>query len=180
MILATLQSRQTVQSRLAGLGHGGLRPLKASIRAAVCGFVAGAVFWHCVGFWSFVSQVAFANPDKIHMRRHEPGTAPPGNRIETGSIGTGPIEAGSIETGSINRRIAPPRTAKPAGGCTAVSVDAATSKTIQAECVKLPRPMRERASGRTIRQPVGQTSISAALEAQNSQLTDWPMPPIRP
>ena len=49
------------------------------------GFVCGAVFWHLVGFWNFVGDIAF-NPDGDNLAAHsEPQQSDP---IETGSLPT--------------------------------------------------------------------------------------------
>ena len=62
------------------------------------GFVCGAVFWHAVGFWNFVGDIAF-NPDDDSAAALSP--APLVDPIETGSLPTvyrvGPASCTSLE-----------------------------------------------------------------------------------
>ncbi len=51
------------------------------------GFFLGVVFWHAVGFWSFVSEAVLSGP-RQQIAREAPAVKP---RIETGSITTGSI-----------------------------------------------------------------------------------------
>jgi hypothetical protein len=46
--------------RQAGVAAGALDGI-GGLGWSVLGFVAGAIFWHFVGFWGFVSSVVFAN-----------------------------------------------------------------------------------------------------------------------
>lgn len=53
------------------------RPVLTGLLSGVAGFIVGAVFWHIVGFWSFVSQVVLKGPDEQQLQRGETGLAPP-------------------------------------------------------------------------------------------------------
>lgn len=59
----------------------GLLPLvrwRNALAPAALGFVAGALFWHFVGFWAFVSEIIFKGP--------APAQRVQGAQITTGSI----------------------------------------------------------------------------------------------
>ena len=43
----------------AAAGHGARRSKAGVLGAALLGFLVGAVFWHVIGFWDFVRDVAF-------------------------------------------------------------------------------------------------------------------------
>ena len=53
--------------RQAGVAAGALDGI-GGLGWSVLGFIAGAVFWHFVGFWGFVSSIVFA--DDPGMRAH--------------------------------------------------------------------------------------------------------------
>lgn len=42
-----------------------LRQTLDSLGWALCGFLIGAVFWHFVGFWSFVTTIVLKGPETI-------------------------------------------------------------------------------------------------------------------
>ncbi|MEW5964841.1 MAG: hypothetical protein AB1749_14920 [Pseudomonadota bacterium] len=53
------QSAETTTSAAGG------RPLAQSVKSLAIGFVAGVAFWHMIGFWSFIAEIAF---------NHDPGS----------------------------------------------------------------------------------------------------------
>ncbi|MEO1280763.1 MAG: hypothetical protein AAFV69_03405 [Pseudomonadota bacterium] len=55
----------------------------------LAGFVLGAVFWHAVGFWAFVSEAVFSGPREQIAR---PAQSP----TYTGSITTGSIRSTAV------------------------------------------------------------------------------------
>ncbi len=59
----------------------------AAIAGAWCtlGFVSGALFWHLIGFWSFVGQVVLKGPIEERTAREETQRLPASQRA-TGSI----------------------------------------------------------------------------------------------
>lgn len=66
------------------------RPAVVAAGSALLGFVTGAVFWHSIGFWSFVSTVVLKGPeDEITSPVRETQTAArvPVHLRPTGSIG---------------------------------------------------------------------------------------------
>ncbi len=96
-----------------------LRSLPRGLIVFVTGFVAGAVFWHAVGFWSFVSTVVLRGP------------------VEAGA-GSGAITTGSISPAPITHR------RQAAAGvdlrCTALELDRRTGLTRVGLCT--PRDIR--------------------------------------
>lgn len=73
-----------------------LRELPGSARWAVVGFVAGAVFWHIVGFWHFVAVVILKGPDPAdQMAANNPVM------ITTGSI-TRPAAASDLGAAGVS------------------------------------------------------------------------------
>jgi hypothetical protein len=66
------------------------RPVVVAASSAVLGFVTGAIFWHSIGFWSFVSTVVLKGPDDEVRTVQAATTAPvqvPVHMRPTGSIG---------------------------------------------------------------------------------------------
>lgn len=60
----------------AGGARAGGRTLAQNLKSLAIGFVAGVAFWHLIGFWSFLSQMAF-NPDPDARRSAELVETPP-------------------------------------------------------------------------------------------------------
>lgn len=54
--------------------RGRTRTFTAGLGSGLAGFVIGAVFWHFVGFWSFVSNVILKGPEESIQQR---GDLPP-------------------------------------------------------------------------------------------------------
>lgn len=54
-------------------GTAGGRPLAQSVKSLAIGFVAGVAFWHLIGFWSFIAEVAF---------NHDPGSRRTADLVE--------------------------------------------------------------------------------------------------
>jgi hypothetical protein len=75
----------------------------ANARWIGAGFVAGILFWHTVGFWTFMNRVVFESPHVAASDRLTPSD------IETGSLR--PIDKRTIVGGSINAGIDPACTA---------------------------------------------------------------------
>ena len=64
-ILSTLEDVVADDAGLAGVTEQtrvGLNYMGARVLPVLCGFVAGAIFWHLVGFWSFISEMVFHGP----------------------------------------------------------------------------------------------------------------------
>jgi hypothetical protein len=95
--------------------------------AASLGFIGGALFWHFVGFWSFVSHAVFA-PAEQQARAQTGASAIAGVRP---SLNSDPIETGSLQ------RIERLTAKKIETECTAVARDPQTRLVQQAECPKL-------------------------------------------
>lgn len=76
---------------------------------SVIGFLLGAVFWHFVGFWSFVSEVVLARHSTAPAERLQPVAA------QLDSTKTSPLAA---------------------GWCTALHLDRKTGATSAATCVR--------------------------------------------
>lgn len=141
--------------------------LNASARTAAAGFIAGAVFWHFVGFWTFISHVAFAHPETGRARFEPAFAAMPSGPIETGSLR--PVDRVSTQNFE--------------AACTALARDPDTRQTQQRPCRKLARPMKVvPASTRQALQAIAieTPAPQAALNAQQSLLTDWPIPSPNP
>ena len=97
------------------------------LRWATAGFGAGAIFWHFVGFWSFMSQIMFSSPQSPRQ-----AVAPQAGLVSGAASG--------IETGSINpieRRIAP----KTEPGCISIVRNPDTNSVTQIQCRKLSKPL---------------------------------------
>lgn len=56
------------QQAVAGRENG--RGWAKNLKSLATGFIAGVAFWHLIGFWSFISQMAF-NPDPVARRSAE-------------------------------------------------------------------------------------------------------------
>lgn len=66
---------------------------KGPLVPALVGFVAGAVFWHLVGFWSLVSEMVFNGPrDRTVVLSNEAGDR--GGDAQAGATGQGRAELG--------------------------------------------------------------------------------------
>lgn len=72
---------------------------------ATVGFVCGAVFWHAVGFWTFMSRLMFDGEAVAAQVAQDPGTS-----IETGSLPTivhiDPARCTSLELNRSSNRTA--------------------------------------------------------------------------
>ncbi len=143
-----------------------LKGVPQRLQWATAGFAAGALFWHFVGFWSFMSQIVFSSPQSQRQ-----AVAP-----QTGlSAGT----ASGIETGSITpleRRIAP----KAEPGCSSIVRNPATGAVIQIQCRKLGKPLPTRETpARQDRLPapaqaIRQEGWQPALESEQALPLTWP------
>ncbi|MFA5902195.1 MAG: hypothetical protein WC829_24135 [Hyphomicrobium sp.] len=51
---------------------------------ASLGFVCGAVFWHAVGFWTFMSELMFDRAEATVAATYDTSTQP--DQIDTGSL----------------------------------------------------------------------------------------------
>jgi len=94
----------------------------ALVRAGAVGFIAGAVFWHFVGFWDIVSQILFARPETVAALNAPP---PPV------AVALGPGVA--LETGSL-RRLDKLTAGKSEPNCIAVARDLATGALSHVPC----------------------------------------------
>ena len=137
------------------------------LRAGALGFVAGAIFWHFVGFWSFMSHIVFTSPETA---RHAP--VPLGPSRQTSSIETGSLQR--LET------LTSPKIEK---SCTTIIRDLSNGQTRQSECRKLSRRLRMKPS--SPRQdrgvvPVVRPISSPPADVQGAQLSDWPIAQLTP
>lgn len=146
------------------------RPLATiahSIRPATLGFVAGAIFWHFVGFWSFMSHIVFTRPETARHASVSPGPS---------------SQASPIETGSLQRleKLTSPKIEK---SCTTITRDLSNGQTRQSECRKLTRRMNLKPSSprQDLRAaPIAKPKSSERDEAQGAQLGDWPIAQLTP
>jgi len=114
----------------------------------VVGFAAGAVFWHAVGFWSFVSAIVLKGPVPA-LSAGAPGD------ITTGSIG--PIPPAHRRTTAAGVDVT----------CTALALDRRTGETTPSLCT--PRDVRWNKGARQ-----GKTDrLTTAAEA-----LAWPARPV--
>lgn len=60
------------------------RPVRGAALWATIGFVGGAVFWHAVGFWTFMSDLVFDSAEAVAASDVTSGV----NDIVTGSLPT--------------------------------------------------------------------------------------------
>lgn len=118
------------------------------------GFLAGAIVWHAIGFWSFMADVVFHGPPATASRA-APGAqrmaaVDPGQPITTGSITTGSITpSAGTERGRPGKSVvtvdgdtrAPTGTAT-SEPCSALVLDRATGATRMAPCLTDELPMR--------------------------------------
>lgn len=134
----------------AAWGHAArrLRRLPRVSLGFALGFVVGAVFWHAVGFWSFVSTVVLKGP--------LPAVTASG--------------VGDITTGSIVPVPATHRRAAAAGvdiKCTALELDRATGETMASLCTP-----------RDVRWIKGARQGRADRLAPSVKATGWPARPV--
>jgi hypothetical protein len=114
-----------------------LADVPAHLKWAGLGFAAGAVFWHFVGFWSFMSHIMFSSPETARR------TASPAPAIASSA----PQGASPLETGSL-RRLEKLTAPKIEPSCTAVTRDKQTGQMHQSECRKLTRALRQNETAR--------------------------------
>lgn len=70
------QEPEQQQEKLHPRGNGARR--YSAIGYTTVGFMAGAVFWHAVGFWSFVHEAVFSGPrSEAHAQPSAPAAPPP-------------------------------------------------------------------------------------------------------
>lgn len=82
------------------------RHVRGAALWATVGFVLGAVFWHAIGFWTFMSQLTFDRSETVAAQ-----SAPAGDEIiETGSLPTivriDPASCTSLELDRTSNRTA--------------------------------------------------------------------------
>ena len=99
------------------------------LRAAALGFAAGALFWHLVGFWTFMSHIMFSSPE-VSSSASATGKA---------LASTAGNSSAHIETGSL-QRLEKLTSRKVESECTAVARDPATGAARQSTCQKLTHP----------------------------------------
>ena len=141
-----------------------LRAVPPFVRPAAMGFVLGAVFWHFVGFWSFISHIVFASPE----------TARPVTAAAIGSAQASPVETGSLQR--LEKLTAP----KIEESCTALVRDTATGQTRQSACRRLAHPFKMKtASERQDRVVVSlpQKIEQPSLELDQDLPLQWPLSP---
>ena len=103
------------------------QPMSNSIIAGVTGFVAGAVVWHFIGFWSFVAAIVTRGPE------------PPASRVVAAEPPKMP-RASFRAVGISRERTDPAR-------CSSVVLDRGTGSVAVADCGPSPS-FALRASGR--------------------------------
>jgi hypothetical protein len=109
MTRASPQPRETTDRRPRARGRMPLhkRPLVVALGSSIFGFCCGALFWHAVGFWSFVSDVVLKGPDDGHSvavkeaRSTEP---PPVSARATSSISPARVAIGGVPASAIKAR----------------------------------------------------------------------------
>src|SRR5665647_2022752 len=88
------------------------RPARGALACGAIGFACGAIFWHAIGFWSFVSDVVLnhAGGDTFTVRDAQP-------------------DAGTLETGSL-----PTIYLVEPASCTSLELDRPSNRTIVRPC----------------------------------------------
>lgn len=85
------------------------RHIRGAALWTTVGFVAGAVFWHAVGFWTFMSQLVFDGENVPAQSVAAPAPLD-GSEIETGSLPTilriDPARCISLELDRLSNRTA--------------------------------------------------------------------------
>lgn len=131
-----------------------------SARAAIMGFVAGAVFWHLVGFWTFIDRIVF-----------------PGPETEAKALVLQQTQNSAIETGSITRfesLTRPVGGAKTESGCTALIRVPSTGLTRDGSCTKLTHPLRETATSQRRDLPVKRVENDKSLIITDLPISAFP------
>ncbi len=103
-------------------------PVTRSLVAGIAGFLAGAVAWHFVGFWSFVSSVVLRGPDPA---------APPPSSSER-------LELPRASFRAIGVRHLPVDPAH----CSSIGLDRGTGRVTSGICAEESSTLAFRASGR--------------------------------
>lgn len=103
------------------------RPMASSLIAGVTGFVAGAVVWHFIGFWSFVASIVTRGPE------------PPASTVVAAEPAKMP--------GAKFRAVGVSRERTDPARCSSVVLDRNTGSVITADCEPSPA-FALRASGR--------------------------------
>jgi hypothetical protein len=122
---------QTAESSSAASDQreAGGRPLAQSLKSLVIGFLAGIAFWHLIGFWSFVAEIAF---------NHDPGSRRAAELVEAPAGSIAPAAAnGRAATAADGDRVA--RSVGPSAGgfdanCSALVLDRTSGAVQVAPC----------------------------------------------
>ncbi len=135
-------------------------------RWAAAGFTAGAIFWHFVGFWTFMSQIMFTSPQAARQ-----ATGQTTAKAATLSAQTSPIETGSLQ------RLEKLTVSKYEASCTAVARDPQTGQTEQSGCRRLAKPLTVKTvsarQGRPASQP-RQVQEPQSFDLPKDVPLDWP------
>ncbi len=92
------------------------------------GFVAGMLFWHAIGFWTFMNRVVFDGSETA--------------AVSTAHPPAGPSAYANIETGSLARIEKLASRGSIEAACTALIRDPIQGTTHQAPCPRLAKPLR--------------------------------------
>jgi hypothetical protein len=110
MTRANPAPREPIERRPRARGRAPLhkRPVVVALGSAMLGFCCGAMFWHAVGFWSFVSDVVLKGPDDgtPAMVKEAKSTEPqPVSSRATGSISPVRVAVGGVPSAAIKARL---------------------------------------------------------------------------
>jgi hypothetical protein len=149
-------------SRLPAIPH--------HVRWAAAGFAAGALFWHFVGFWTFMSQIMFSSPETAsQLPRSTPSRA--ASSSANGAAAPSPIETGSL------RRLEKLTTARIEASCTAVARDPHSGGTRQSDCRKLARAFAVKSDSTRQDRPAArqpQAPTAEAFKLPDNVPLEWP------
>jgi hypothetical protein len=113
------------------------------------GFIAGMLFWHVVGFWTFMSRVVFDGPETATRTIQQP--QPAYAQIETGALQRiGKLTSrGEIEA-----------------ACTVVFRDQVAGTVRQSPCPRLLKPLRQQT-------PQPRSNLVVVQSANAAAPLDW-------
>ena len=165
-------ARRILRSHMSrGFGSG--RWLNAVV-FSVAGFILGAVFWHFVGFWSFVSHVVLTGPSGsvAGVVRKDPGRNTQVTKEQVIK------EPGRLRDGA--RAIVPlvSTLAPEVEDCVTLALDRRSGRTDLLPCRRLPRelPLSD-ASSRGDLAAITAPAATAATWSVQVDATDTPAPP---
>lgn len=152
--------RPAASRRFGGVAH--------ALVFSIAGFVLGAIFWHFVGFWSFVSHMVLKGPEEQIAAQRE----------TTARVQRTVKEAGRLKDSPQAKAFVPlvpsVRTAPEVAECAALSLDRKTGRVDQVPCYQLAHELPQLASARADQLPLPPASAMTSSWSVQVDAADTP------